>query len=417
MQYVHGKKPPQSDKQKVMVGSCDRCGKSGHTPDQCNFRTQRCRSCGKRGHIARVCRARARTNFVEEVETAKLEDPEHPTSTDQYLFNVQSLKAGRAGIVVDVTINEKELPMDLDTGAAVSLISEVTWKSLSPETALDKSTVLLKAYTGEPLHIVGQKTVLIKYGKQKNALTLVVVAGQGPSLFVLNWLEHITLDWGSIKVVRSELDLLLQKHEAVFQQELGTLKGVQAHLEANSQAQPKFCKPRPVAYTLKEPIEKDLDRLEQIGVVQKVKYSNWGAPIVPVPKADGSVRICGDYRMTVNPELKVDQYPVPTAEVLFASLARGKTFTKLDLSQAYQQVELDEASQRYVTINTHKGLYQYKRLPFGVASAPALFQQFMDKILQGIPKIDDILLTGSTDEEHIVTLSQVLTLLEQYGIR
>ena len=147
-----------------------------------------------------------------------------------------------------------------------------------------------------------------------------------------------------------------------------------------------------------------------------MKYSDWAASIVPVPKADGSVRICGDYRMTVNSELKVDQYPVPTAEDLFASLAGGKTFTKLDLSQAYQQVELDEASQRYVTINTHKGLYQYKRLPFGVASAPALFQQIIDKILQGIPRvvvyIDDILLTGSTDEEHIATLGQVLTLLE-----
>ena len=247
------------------------------------------------------------------------------------------------------------------------------------------------------------------------------VAGQGPSLFGLNWLEHITLDWRSIKVVQSELDLLLQKHEAVFRQELGPLKGIQAHLEVNHQAQPKFSKPRPVAYTLKDPIKKDLDRLEQIGVVQKVKYSDWAAPIVPIPKADGSVHICGDYRMTVNPELKVDQYPVPTAEDLFASLAGGKTFTKLDISQAYQQVELDEASQRYVIINTRKGLYQYKRLPFGVASAPALFQQIMDKIIQGIPRvvvyIDDILLTGSTDEEYIANLGQVLTLLEQYGIR
>ena len=160
--------------------------------------------------------------------------------------------------------------------------------------------------------------------------------------------------------MRSVLDLLLQKHEAVFRQELGTLKGIQAHLEVNPQAQPKFCKPRPVAYALKEPIEKDLDRLEQIGVVQKVKYSDWAAPIVPVAKADGSVRICGDYRMTINPEFKVDQYPVPTTEDLFASLAGGKTFTKLDLSQAYQQVELVEASQRYVTINTHKGLYQIR---------------------------------------------------------
>ena len=103
--------------------------------------------------------------------------------------------------------------------------------------------------------------------------------------------------------------------------------------------------------------------------------------------------------------MQVDQYSVPIAEDLFATLAGGQKFSKLDLSQAYQQVLLEPKSRKYVTINTHKGLYQYNGLPFGVASAPAVFQQTMEKILQGIPRvvvyIDDMLVTGRSDEKHL----------------
>ena len=111
-------------------------------------------------------------------------------------------------------------------------------------------------------------------------------------------------------------------------------------------------------------------------------YSDWAAPIVAVPKPDGTVRICGDYKVTINPVLQIDQYPVPKAEDLFSTLAGGQKFSKFDLSHAYQQMLLTKESRKYVTINTHKGLYQYNRLPFGVASAPAIFQQTMEKILR-----------------------------------
>ena len=99
--------------------------------------------------------------------------------------------------------------------------------------------------------------------------------------------------------------------------------------------------------------------------------------------------------MTINPFLEVEQYPLPKPDELFATLAGGKRFTKIDLTNAYQQMALDEDSSTLVTINTHRGLYQYTRLPFGVASAPAIFQRVMDTVLQGLPKVicylDDIL--------------------------
>ena len=116
---------------------------------------------------------------------------------------------------------------------------------------------------------------------------------------------------------------------------------------------------------------------------------------MPVPKKDGKLRICGDYKVTVNPVLDVEQYPLPKSQELFATLAGGEKFSKLDLQQAYLQLQLEEESRQYVTINTHRGLFEYTRLPFGVASAPALFQKTMDTILQGLPGvkcyIDDIL--------------------------
>jgi hypothetical protein len=146
--------------------------------------------------------------------------------------------------------------------------------------------------------------------------------------------------------------------------------------------------------------------------LRPVQFSDWATPIVPVRKSDGGVQICGDYKITFNRAAKLERYPIPRIEELFASLSGGKTFSKLDLSHAYLQVPLDEQSQKYVTINTHKGLFKYTRLPFGIASAPSIFQRVMENLLQGIPRVcvylDDILVTGATEQEHLANLAQVL---------
>ena len=97
-------------------------------------------------------------------------------------------------------------------------------------------------------------------------------------------------------------------------------------------------------YALKEKVEQELQRLEDEGINYKVSQSDWAAPVVSVLKKDGTLRVCGDYKMTANQCSDVDQYPLPNAEDLFATLSRGKVFSKIDLSHAYQQVEQDDDS-------------------------------------------------------------------------
>ena len=123
----------------------------------------------------------------------------------------------------------------------------------------------------------------------------------------------------------------------------------------------------------------------------------------------------------MNRAAKTDTYPLPHIEDLFASLTGGQLFTKLDFAHAYQQIPLDEDSQMITTANTHKDLYCYNRLPFGVASAPEIFQRAMEGVLQGIPHdgayLDDILIMGTDREDHLKTLEAVLSMLETAGIQ
>ncbi|XP_019859755.1 PREDICTED: uncharacterized protein K02A2.6-like [Amphimedon queenslandica] len=169
-----------------------------------------------------------------------------------------------------------------------------------------------------------------------------------------------------------------------------------------------------VPFALRKKVEKELECLEQNGIIQPVQHSEWATPIVPVMKENGDFRICGDSKVTVNQAMIIDtcSYPLPRIDDLLASLAGGQAFSKVDLAHAYMQIQLEEEAKPLTTINTHRGLYQYNRLPYGVSSAPVIFQRTMEAILQGLPKvfvyIDDILVTRQTEAEHLKNLDEVL---------
>ena len=219
----------------------------------------------------------------------------------------------------------------------------------------------------------------------------------------------------------SRVEGLKELHAEVFKPELGTVKGVTAKLHLKENATPVFQWARPVPYALRSAVEDELKRMESEGVLKPVEVSDWATPIVCVPKTDGSVRICGDYKGTVNPAIQTEQFPIPTLEEIRGRVSSWKKFTKIDLRSAYQQLVLDEEAQKLCTINTYKGLFRYTRLPFGISSSPAIWQRFIEQVLAGLDGacviMDDLLVGGSNDDEHLKNLEAVLKQFLKYGLR
>ena len=420
--------PPTHERGQNPTVKCHRCGAAGHLATTCRFRDRTCYKCGKKGHLAKVCRSkprgdRSRRQRTQPVQRIGDDFDDDSDDTLQPVLTVKGTGGSLPPIKVHVLVDNCSVPMEVDTGASVTLISESTFFQLWPGRGLSETSVRLQTYSKEPLVVMGTTEVDVSYQGQSATLPLVVVKGQGPTLLGRNWLGKIRLNWGEIHYTRSPgLHQLLGEYEEIFQEGLGTFRGYEAKIEVDPAATPRFCKARPIPYAMRSKVEDELTRLVAEGTLEPVDYSDWAAPIVAVIKSDKtSVRVCGDFRMTVNPISKLNRYPIPRVEDLFATLGRGQCFTKLDLSQAYQQLQLDQESRKYVVINTHKGLFRYTRLPYGISSAPGIFQKVMESLLQGIPQVtvylDDILISGETEAAHLQSLGEVLKRLARAGLR
>ena len=428
-QNSHAKKSFHHDR-------CYRC-ESEHDANGCPFKSAKCFKCDKLGHLQKMCRTPiskqggkqtgrkkkgSRGRPMHQVETATVDTQ----SSEEHEFNLFTCSERKINpYKVQVNINAVTVVMELDTGASATLINETVYQQINegqqkPE--LQESKMVLRSYTGQAVPIVGRFTASVIYQDQTKKLPVTVVKGKQPCLLGRDWLEEIRIDWHEIKHLRSsKLDAVLEKYKEVFEESLGTFHKVEAKIKVVSDAQPRYFKPRPVPYALRDKIEKELERLQSQDIITPVDFSEWAAPIVPVQKSDGSVRICGDYKLTVNRVSLLDNYPIPSLEDLYSKLSGGKFFTKLDLSHAYEQVCLEEGSQKYTTINTHKGLFAYKRLSYGISSAPGIFQRAMEQLLNGLPRvivrIDDILLSGDTPAENLEILEKVLKKLSDSGVR
>ena len=244
---------------------------------------------------------------------------------------------------VQLSVAGQPLEMEVDTRASLSVIGEELDNyifSARQAPQLVESGIVLHTYTGEEVKSKGSCSVNVCYDGVEYSLPLLVVGGKGPALLGRNWLEKIKLNWTIIKQLSSHnkrLKEILQKHAQLFEEGLGTLQGTKAKIHVHPTATPIFHKARPVPYALRAKIEQDLERLERAGTIEAVQYSEWATPIVPVIKSDGTGRVCGNYKLTVNKVSKLDGYPIHKLDDLYTKLVGGQTFTKLDLNHAYEQ--------------------------------------------------------------------------------
>ena len=187
-----------------------------------------------------------------------------------------------------MSLNGKPTVMEIDTGAAVSIMAEAKFSEISED--LQASQVNLCTYSGEKFSIKGEAMCNVEYAGKLYVLPLVIMAGNGPTLVGRNWLRHIPLNWSNlfqpIHVVDDQLSQVLRPFSEVFAGELGTLQGNKASIHIDPSIPHKFCKARSLLYAMKEKVEKELQKLESQGIISPVKYSKWAAPIVPVLKQD-----------------------------------------------------------------------------------------------------------------------------------
>ena len=322
--------------------------------------------------------------------------------------------------------------MEVDSEAERSTIPlSVFNQNLAGVCKLQPSTVSLQQYDKTPLVVAGEcySHVSINQYVIQTTFVVVYVHNQLP-LLGRDWMAELQFDVSRLINQATQIHhtseailatQVLTEFSDIFKDELGVLKGIEANIAIDESAVPRFHKPRSVPFALKEKVEQQLQKQVNEGELIPVDKSDWATPIVVVRKKDGGIRICGDFKVSINPVLKQQVYPLPTPEEMFSTLANGESYTKLDLARAYKQMKVQKEHQPLLTINTHLGMYQYTRLQFGITTAPSLWQKAMAQVLNGLSGvvcyINDILVTGHTREEHLANLKAVLTRIQEYGLK
>lgn len=401
--------------------ACPRCGREGHAAARCRFKNYTCDVCGQKGHLRAVCNRRAATPGTGRGQFF-LNDSD---DSDVSFFNL-STSGSDEPYLIHLNVSGKILNFEIDTGSKISAISKECYDKYFSNIQIVCKALKLKSYTGSVIKPLGYIVVDVSYLSIRKSLELYIIENGGPPLMGRTWIRHLKLDFKDYhchSLADSNIDdcikSLCKDFPEVFAGGLGTFKSRMSLHLANSN--PVFIKARPLPLALRGPVERELERLQRDDVIYKVERSDYGTPIVPIIKKNGEIRICGDYKITINPLLKDFHYPLPRIEDIFATLAGGEQYSKLDLSHAYQQILLTEESQPMTAITTHIGTFVYKRVPFGIKCVPEYFEKLIEETLSGLPSTvafqDDICVTGSNKETHLKNLRAVLSRLRKAGLR
>ena len=184
-------------------------------------------------------------------------------------------------------------------------------------------------------------------------------------------------------------------------------------------AAPRGSHPYRIPNKLKEGVRSEVEKLVELGIVVP-STSPWASPVVPVPKGDGTVRVCVDYRK-LNEVTTADPYYMTTLEEILEKVGESKVMSKLDLAKGFYQVEVEPQSQEKTAFISPFGKFEFTRMPFGLKNAPAIFQRLMEVVLRecyhcSAPYIDDIVVFSSSGAQHVEHLRMVLGALRRYGM-
>jgi transposase InsO family protein len=443
---------------------CMLCGKNRHqTGEKCLAKGVVCAACNIKGHFARCCIKSGRAvdatascraicamgqeneddldeiaqlNMISDNESeevgCEIEDDYYGAS----LNTVNSIRRIGQQAIVNAMINNKQIKMVYDPGAMFTVISESIWQKIGKPQL--RPVPKLEAYTHVEIETLGVTEVVVQAFSQKHKLQVTVIKHEDVPLFGFDWCTAFKLPMPTGVQIRHvankpETDVqpdwkansIVNEYSDVFSSEPGTIKGHVAHVHIAPNATPRAFPARPVPFPLRRAVEDELQRLTQRGIIEPVDPSTtpieWASPIVTVIKSNGTVRICGDFKVTINQFIQSDSYPLPRFEELIAKLNGCKVFSIIDLKDAYLQIPVAEDSRKYLTIITHKGYFRYTRLPFGVNFAAPLFQSTMDKTLAGLEHtgafIDDIIVGSENIQRHDIDLRAVLNRLRMSGFR
>ena len=391
---------------------CKRCGNKPHSRDLCPAKDAECYKCKKRGHFSSQCL----TTTVKEVTlSAEMTSPNEEDLDLAFLNAVVS--ADEPSWTANIRVNGETMKFKVDTGAEVTAVTKLALTQLG-NVQLHPAAKTPCGPDRKPLKVLGQTSATLSYSGKTCIHDIFVVDKLKNNLLGLPAIKDLNL-LVMVNQMSSKYDEIINKFPSVFTG-LGSIKG-EFEIQLNPDAKPfALYTPRKVLYPLRSKVWDELERMEAIGVISKVQVPTpWCAGMVVVPKKDGKVRICVDLK-PLNASVKRETHPLPKVDDTLAQLSGAKIFSKLDANCGFWQIPLAEKSRHLTTFITPFGRFCFNKMPFGISSAPEHFQRRMNQLLSGLPGvlclIDDILVYGSSTQEHDERLKAVLDTIQSAGI-
>lgn len=393
--YSYSKQQQQlpSKQKQHAEGKCGKCGFT-HDRHRCPASGKECRNCNKKGHFAKMC-------FKRVVREVQCENEDH------YWIDT-IISDDKKPWVKKLMIQGSQVDFKIDTGADISIMNEQTFYSLKVTPKIYHTSVALMSPGGKVVS-TGEFTATTTVKGLTYSFTVVLVKNRGGN----NLLS---------RNVAEEMQLVKRLEEADVYGTTGLLKTKPVKIELKDNAVPySVTTARRVPFPLLEKVEGELKRMESAGVIKSItEPTDWCAPMVPVLKKSGKVRICVDFKQ-LNQSVKRPYLMLPNLEDIAPKLAGATVFSTLDASSGFWQVPIEVSSMPLTTFITPVGRYCFCRIPMGINFGPEEFQAQMTKMLKGLEGcdviMDDILVWGTDEKEHDERLNSVLKTIEKSGLK